>query len=125
MRLACQNARRRRRLGHMPSMDGVGTHRLCTPHTVPQLSCAAGRYPGLMDDAHVPDLPDELPPLPPGVAHIDVAAMTHWEAMALSRRSGEAPCGALLPRGRMPGIPADREAHVTGARARRRIPCPA
>jgi hypothetical protein len=76
-----------------------------------------------MDDVHVPDLPDELPPLPPGVAHIDVAAMTHEEAMALSRRSAAAPCAALLPRGRMPGIPADREALVTGARARRRIPC--
>ena len=76
-----------------------------------------------MDAMHVPDLPDELPPPPPGMQHIDMAAMTLEEALEVSRRSLEAPFAALLPRNSISGIPADREAQVTGARARWRLLC--
>ena len=63
------------------------------------------------------DLPVELPPTPPGLVSIDMASMSHAEQMELSRRSAAAPFAALLPEAQMPGIPANREALVTGAPA--------
>ena len=62
----------------------------------------------------MPDLPAELPSLDPGLVHIDVAALSEEEMMELSRRSAAAPFAALHARDRMPGIPATREAQVTG-----------
>ena len=73
------------------------------------------RHPGHMEGFDVPDLPAELPALDPGLVHIDVAAPSEEDIMELSRRSAAAPFAALHARDRMPGIPANREAQVTGA----------
>ena len=62
----------------------------------------------------MPHLPAELLALDPGLVHIDVAALSEEEMMELSRRSAAAPFAALHARDRMPGIPANREAQVTG-----------
>lgn len=70
------------------------------------------------------NLPDELPPTPPGLMSIDMASMSYEEQMELSRRSAEAPFAALLPKAQMPGIPANREALVTGAPAPDSPPLP-
>lgn len=62
----------------------------------------------------MPDWPAELPALDPGLVHIDVVALSEEEMMELSRRSAAAPFAALHARDRMPGIPTNREAQVTG-----------
>ena len=62
----------------------------------------------------MPGLPAELPPLHPELMHIDVAALSKEDMMELSRRSALAPFAVLHAKDRAPGIPADREAQVTG-----------
>ncbi|KAK9825927.1 hypothetical protein WJX81_007483 [Elliptochloris bilobata] len=81
--------------------------------------CTFSRYPGHMDGFEVADLPAELPPANPALVHIDVASLSEADMLELSRRSAPAPFAALHPPGQRPGIPADREAQVTGHKRKR------